>query len=253
MNLALVALLACIDIPFRWTPGQIEIPVSVNGRPPVRFVLDSGAEVSIVGSDLAQSLGATNGVDLDVGGVRLKKQNVMVMPLDNFKAQHRDIQGLIGYDFFADRVVTIDYAKRIVSACDRPPAHAARLPLEFVRRLPVVRVVLTLADGTRLPIRAMVDTGAQQAMIVRHPFAAAHGLLKASSPAPAAPSLLGPHQMLTMPTRSIAIGRWTLPQPSVKVFATGTTTETDALIGNDVLQHFRVTFDYARREMLLEE
>ena len=28
-------LAACVEIPFRWTPGQIEIPVSVNGRAPV--------------------------------------------------------------------------------------------------------------------------------------------------------------------------------------------------------------------------
>ena len=242
-------LAACVDIPFRWTPGQIEIPVSVNGRPPVWFILDSGAEVSIAGTDL----GVTGEVDLQVGAIRMPKQRVTVMPLANFKAQHRDIHGLIGYDFFAHRVVTIDYAKHLVSACDRPPPNATRVPLELSGRLPVVRVVLTLADGTRLPLRAMVDTGAQQAMMIRHPFAAAHGLLKMASAAPPSPSLLGPHEMLTIPTRSIGIGRWTLPQATVKVFATGTNAETDALIGNDVLRHFRVTFDYARREMLLEE
>src|SRR6185503_4402116 len=134
VRLAIVALVLaaagaharCVDIPFRWTPGQIEISVAVNGRAPVWFILDSGAESSIVGSDLARELrlsraphsarGFAHNVDLDLGGgLTLPNQDVMVMPLANFKAQHRDIQGLIGYDFFARYAVVVDYAKRIVS------------------------------------------------------------------------------------------------------------------------------------------
>jgi hypothetical protein len=30
------------EIPFSWTPGQIEMQVSVQGAPPVTFLLDTG-------------------------------------------------------------------------------------------------------------------------------------------------------------------------------------------------------------------
>ena len=238
----------CQDIPFRWTPGQIEVQVSVNHGPPAWFILDSGAERSIVRDDLG-----TNGraVTLQIGGVTLPNQDVMVMPLDNFKAQHRDIRGVVGYDFFASRAVTIDYAKKIVSACDtaRPSLGTIMLPLTFAGRLPVVPVALTLADGRELRLRAMVDTGASQLMIVRHPFASAHGVDgKATT---AAPSLYGPQSMKAVAARNIRIGPFTIETPSVQLFAAGSTTETDALIGNALLQRFRVTFDYPRRRLLL--
>ena len=246
--LVLSAAVVCQDIPFRWTPGQIEVQVSVNHGPPAWFILDSGAERSIVRDDFGTN---GRGVTLQIGGVTLANQDVMVMPLDNFKAQHRDIRGLIGYDFFASRAVTIDYAKKIVSACNaaRPPLGAVMLPLTFAGRLPVVPVALTLADGRELRLQAMIDTGASQLMIVRHSFASAHGV--DGKAAAAAPSLFGPASMKTVAARNIRIGPFTIETPSVKLFATGDTTETDALIGNALLQRFRVTFDYPRRRLLL--
>ena len=40
--------LFALDLPFRRTPGQIEVQASVNGRPPLWFVVDTGAEYSIL-------------------------------------------------------------------------------------------------------------------------------------------------------------------------------------------------------------
>lgn len=262
----------CIDIPFRWTPGQIEVRVSVNDREPVWFILDSGSEYSIIGSDLAQAIGVTtssrfgrdftSGIKLAIGGVTLRDQDLMVFPLANFKAQHRPIQGLVGYDFFDRYVVTLDYQKNTISACDRqsfgPHPQAVRVPLTFAGRLPVVPVVLTLADGRSLHLRAMVDTGAQAAMIVRYPFASAHDLLRTSARAPDAPSVQGLSlPMVRIPSREIAIGRWAIDVKAVQAHAapvgSGGFAETDALIGNELLREFRVTFDYARHRMLLEK
>jgi hypothetical protein len=43
-------------VPFRWTPGQIEVEVSVNGTAPEWFIVDSSAEYSILDDQLAQRL-----------------------------------------------------------------------------------------------------------------------------------------------------------------------------------------------------
>jgi len=259
----------CRDIPFHWTPGQVEIQVSVNGRPPRWFVLDSGAEWTVLGTDLANELGLrtrprlgrhfASGVRLDVGGVTLLDQDAMVMPLDNFKKQHRDIHGLIGYDFFASRAVTIDFEKHVVRACPapsfQPAADDVAVPMEFAGRLPVVPVTLTLADGRPLSLRAMVDLGAQQAMIVRYPYAEAHKLFEGSRDASPSPSLEGPRPMKSIATKRIAVGPIALEIPSVRLFGaptgSGGSGDSDALIGNELLQRSRVTFDYVHRRLLL--
>jgi len=271
LALASLATRPCVEIPFRWTPGQIEIQVSLNRRPPLWFILDSGAEYSVIGSDVAQAAGLqtskrlsrdfATGVILDIGGVTLRDQDVMVLPLNNFKAQHRDIHGLVGYDFFARAAVTIDYEKKVISACDaqafRADPHAAILPLTFAGRLPVVEVVLTLDDGTRLPLRAMVDLGAQIPMMVRYPFASAHDLLRSGSDPSTAPSVLGPRPIVRLPAQRITIGPWTIDSLAVEADSrpagAAGSTDTDALIGNDLLRHFRVTFDYSRRRLILEK
>jgi Aspartyl protease len=248
----------CAEAPFRWTPGQIEIEVSVNGRAPLWFILDSGAELSILRTDLADAAGRTN-VQLGIGGFTFTAPQVLVMPLDNFRQQHRDIRGVIGYDFFAARVVTIDYERRIVRHCPAAGFQAApddvAIPLAFAGRLPVVAATLTLADGRELPLRAMVDTGAQLPLIVRHPFADAHGLLRKATQAAPSPSLYGPQAMQWIATRSVRLGPVALDVASVKVFAasagSGGFTATDALLGNELLRRARVTFDYARRRLLL--
>ena len=259
----------CQDVPFHWTPGQIEIEVEVNGTKPRWFILDSGAEYSIIRSDMPAELGLqttprmsrdfASGVSFDINGIRLANQDVMVMALDNFRKQHRDIQGLIGYDFFVAHAVTIDYARRIVRRCDaasfRPAADDVAVPLEFSGRLPVVPAQLTLADGRTLKLRAMVDTGAQVPMIVRYPFAEAHKLFDGAGDTNASPSLNGPQAMKVIATKCVGVGPATLDVESVRVFGaptgSGGATETDALIGNELLRRSRVTFDYAHRRLLL--
>lgn len=267
--LAISAAAPCQEVPFRWTPGQLEIEVSVNGTPPRWFILDSGSEYSILRSDMPAELGLrttqrmsrdfASGVNFDIAGIRLANQDVMVMPLDNFKKQHRDIQGLIGYDFFASHAVTIDYANRTVRRCDaasfRPAADDVAVPLELSGRLPVVHAQLTLADGRTLRLRAMVDTGAQVPMIGRYPFAEAHKLFDGAGDANPSPSLFGPQAMKLIATKQVGVGPATLDVESVRVFGasrgSGGATETDALIGNELLRLSRVTFDYAHRRLLL--
>ena len=119
----------------------------------------------------------------------------------------------------------------------------------------MVHAVLTLADGRELTVRAMVDTGAQAPMIVRHPYAEAHGLLDEAKEANAGPSLFGPIAMKSIATRSVRVGPALLEEKAVRVFGTtngsGGFVETDALIGNELLRLARVTFDYAHRRLLL--
>src|SRR5262245_21936456 len=161
-------------VPFRWTPGQIEVEVSVNDGPPVWFIVDTGAEFSILGEELAGRLGLSlhprfgrqfaSGVSLRLGKVTMRNQDVMVFALESFRRQKRAIEGVIGYDFFARYVVSIDYAARTLSFYDpaayRAAPSATSIPIAFASRLVTVPVTITLEDDSKLEARVILDTGA---------------------------------------------------------------------------------------------
>jgi hypothetical protein len=257
-------------VPFKWTPGQIEVAVLVNGTP-ATFLLDTGAEYSVVSSRLAERLNLTveqrgssqfaGDVTLAVGDVVLRHPRVLVMPFDSYYARGRTIEGLVGYDFFARYVVTIDFKGTNLQIWEpsvfAPPKGAVSVPIEFAGRLPVMRSVLTLETGKSLDVRLMVDTGASQAVILRYPFTHAHGLFDLGGPASTAPSLAsGVRQLTEIPVRQIRMAKWTFPRPRVRAFAepvgSGGSTASDGLIGNDLLARFTLSVDYSRKRLLLQ-
>jgi len=259
-----------VAIPFKWTPGQIEIAVGVNGTP-ATFLLDTGSEYSIVSTRLAQALRLTtaprgardfaDGVTLKVGDVTLADQRVMVMPFDSYKARGRDIDGLVGYDFFAACTVRIDFAAKMLT-CWKPaafeaPPVAIEVPITFAGRLPVVAAVLRLPGDRRLDARLMVDTGASQAIFLRYPFANDHHLIDANGQRTSAPSLAdGTRSLIDVPVEQVSVAALTFDRPNVRAFAepvgSAASAATDGLIGNTLLSRYVVYVDYARQRLLFE-
>jgi predicted aspartyl protease len=259
-----------VTVPFAWTPGQIEVAVTVNGTP-ATFILDTGSEYSIVSTRLAQQLrlateprGARDfagGVTLGIGPLALADQRVMVMPFETYYARGRQIDGLLGYDVFDRFAVRIDWSAKTLTFWERgafmPPRAAVHIPIVFVGRLPVVAGTLRLADGRRLDARVMVDTGASQSIMLRHPFATAHGLFALATRETSAPSLAnGTRRLVEVPADELTIGAWTFDRPQVLAFTDPTgsagSTDTDGLIGNTLLSRFTLYVDYARKRLLFE-
>ena len=257
-------------VPFRWTPGQIEVAVLVNGAP-ATFLLDTGAEYSVVSSRLAERLGLTiekrgaaqfaEDVTLTVKDVVLRDQRVLVMPFDSYYARGRTIEGLVGYDFFARFTVKIDFKTHKLSiwepAAFTAPKGAVSVPIDFAGRLPVMPAVLTLDNGKSLDVNLMVDTGASQAVILRYPFSSQHGLLELGGAPSTAPSLAsGVRKLTAIPVRQIALAKWTFAKLRVQAFAepvgSGGYTTSDGLIGNDLLARFTLFVDYPRKRLLLQ-
>jgi predicted aspartyl protease len=271
--LASIGLLApaASRVPFVWTPGQIEIAVRV-GDVPATFLLDTGSEFSVVSSRLAAELGLqtsqehgrafADDIEIDIGGVRLPHQRVMVMPFDDYYARGRIIDGLIGYDLFARFTVGIDFRARALTIWDpstfRAPKAVIQVPITFAGRLPVVDAVLLQSERAKWPVQLMVDTGASQGIILRYPFANDHGLLDlANQKDTTAPSLTtGELRLREVPVEQVQLGAWTFDRPPVLAHAeprgSGAYTATDGLIGNALLSRFTLFVDYPRRRLLLQ-
>jgi hypothetical protein len=151
------------EVPFQLRDGLIWVDVSAANSPgPLHFLLDSGAEVSTINLRTIRSLGVKLGPPVPVNGVQTSgsgfwpqrvrakmagvalPRNMLAVDLSALAdACSMPVDGLIGADFFRDRVVQIDFQKHVVRLLDASEAKAVgsdSLPLELRRcgmRVPV--------------------------------------------------------------------------------------------------------------------
>lgn len=134
------------EFPFQFREGLlwVEVKVSLCDKP-LNFLLDTGASASVVNLSTARRLGLQLGAPVKVTGVgtsltgfwpaRLSaKANQIELPgkflaLDLSKlsgACSNSVDGLIGADFFCDRVVQIDYRGQKLRIFDAMPSSISR-------------------------------------------------------------------------------------------------------------------------------
>ena len=122
------------QVRFELAYGVPLVPVHLNGRGPFRFVLDTAASKTIVDSGLARELGLSLGPEtmglgaggllpvrltrigvLRVGELELRDLEVGVADLSGLsRVLGVRVEGILGYDFFAGAVLTIDYKRRVL-------------------------------------------------------------------------------------------------------------------------------------------
>jgi predicted aspartyl protease len=116
--------------------GALVVPVHVNGAGPFRFVLDTGATLTCVGSALSDSLALPEqrgaaGIGAGIGGtgrmrlVRLDSLRVGAavaagMTACSLELAHItdlgfDVQGLLGLNFLREFRVTLDFDRRVMT------------------------------------------------------------------------------------------------------------------------------------------
>ncbi len=157
--------------------GRLLVPVTINGQGPFRFVLDTGANRSVLTPQLAAHLGlsvSTNSrvtmtgvtgsasvptvlVDqLKVGDVELRHAQLPVAA-----SLSDDTSGTLGVDALADTRVLLDFATGRIQI---RKAHREALRDGFSRirgQCRFERLLIVRASVGRTPVAAVVDTGSQ--------------------------------------------------------------------------------------------
>lgn len=194
-----------VSLPFENQGGHILIPVSVNGRPPLRMVFDTGMPVRGVmlyegprvdslhlsfgtarvgvggaGGGGRREARLATGVTLRAGALEVGGSMAIVMPpTPQMSALH---DGIIGASLFQSLVVTLDHERGVMTLTRRPafaaPKGAAEVPLEVVGRVTYAPVSLVDTGGRSTPLRVVLDLGAMHAI----------SLNRRSSPAIALPA-----------------------------------------------------------------
>jgi predicted aspartyl protease len=150
-------------IPFAGQNNLIIIDARINGEGPFRMVLDTGSSAHVLNREIAERLGlriigpavadsgnqttpaeATEISELRIGELTFSNQRIFVTPLP----ASYPFDGLLGADLFKRFVVTIDFARAVVTLT--PPAQFSKPDTGEL-------VPLKLREGLIPEIKANVD------------------------------------------------------------------------------------------------
>lgn len=160
-----------LDIPFDFSRGAIGLDVTVNGTP-LFFLLDTGVDPSIIDHARAESLGLK--IHLQSGGEasgygESKSAAIFPTTLDglaiggrSFRALDalaadtsaisrgfgREIDGVLGFSFLADKIVLIDYDSQKVELLDHAADADSNVRPCHMRWM----TAMELLDGDNTPI-----------------------------------------------------------------------------------------------------
>jgi predicted aspartyl protease len=182
--------------------GLIFVNVSINDQP-MSFILDTGAEATVLNASRVSKLGlqglgtfATGagggdvvlsyvpGVTTKVGGATVEKQIVAAILLDDIeKMLGRPLDGILGYDFLSRFVIEIDYANSQMRLFDRAKYHhtgaGKPIPITLEDSTPFIDASVEIPKRGQLAGHFVLDTGCLCDVQLFTPFVDANKLLEA--------------------------------------------------------------------------
>jgi PDZ domain/Aspartyl protease len=269
------------EMPFELVDNRIIVSAQINGVGPIRLLLDTGADEGFVTNEAGRRLhllvtgeeeesgtgaatvrmGKTMVKELRIGQAVFRDLSMLLSSSDDFSNVFgsRSPDGVIGQRVFERYVVRVDYQKKLLTftppAQYAAPVDAKVVKFDLPRQIPVVDAEL---DGVRG--RFGVDTGARSSLLVYRPFAEKHKLREkygAHIEAVTGWGIGGPIRSLLLRSRDFSLAGFDVKGSVVRLSTLGSGATTSSsmagLIGPDILERFVVTFDYSRRQMLLEK
>jgi len=235
----------------------------------LRFVFDTGAGRTVIDRRVAARLGLKATEKSSIGGVGVGRVDVEVVK--NASLQLGDVRldgvdlnlvddvhanagtaGIIGYDLLCTSVVTLDYKQPsiVVTTPSAFQYHGKGdvLPLSFKGRWPYVRGVLKVPGIDPVTDDFLIDTGSEDA--VNHPvIRQSKGPLRETNTGAGGfgQSLRG----VVGPNEWFRIGSTTIPATQSGCCAGNE--DVNRQLGSAILSHFRITFNYPARQIILEK
>ncbi|MEO9485360.1 MAG: aspartyl protease family protein [Ekhidna sp.] len=183
-----------VEIPFERSNNLIIIPVTINKKVTLKFILDSSVEYSIlsqksIGDELGLNylrkirLGSTNGVtnfgysangaQLSLGAASTGTNHSMVVLETDFmnlsNAARTPVDGVIGYDLFGAFVVEIDYSDDMIILHPRssfePPRGYDEVPLDVVARKAYLPADIVFENWDEETKKFQIKTGATHTVL----------------------------------------------------------------------------------------
>ena len=164
------------DVKAKKVETRLSVDVAVNGRGPFRFIVDSGADTSVVGLGIARELQLPLGTPAILNGMTSRDQvdRVMVDELTLGPTTIRNLQlpalreydvggdGILGIDALVSKRLLMDFEKRLIKIEDASIRYIPQ-PGEIVvtARRQRGQLILTHVRAAGVPLDAVIDTGTE--------------------------------------------------------------------------------------------
>lgn len=260
------------DLKAREVSTRLNVDVRVNGRGPYRFVVDSGADTSVVGLRIAHDLelpmttpailNATtsrNVVDrVRVAGLTIGTSTIPDLELPALRESDVGGDGLIGIDALTEQRLMMDFEAHQVRVEDaRKPVKAVPGEIVVTARRIRGQLILTEVHAGNVALNAVIDTGSEVTignLALRDKLLGRHGTRFWTVQATGVTGVSIPLQMAII--SHLQLGPVTLQDvpiafadvPPFKLF--GLADEPSLLLGTDLLETFRrVSLDFRARKV----
>jgi predicted aspartyl protease len=268
---------ASVTVPFRLLNNHIYVQVTVNGKGPYTFLVDTGGH-TLIAPRTAKEAGltsvgesATSGAgektettgfaryrEIALGAVRLTDQTAFVTDIYDKSIEGIPVDGMLGFELFARFAVRIDYGAQTMTLWDftkfDPKDAGTPVPFVFYDHLPFVAGQI---DG--MPARFDIDTGSRSEVDLTSPFVARMNLRARYRPGISTITgwgVGGASRSYVVRIPSLALG--TVRADSIVAGLSeakaGSISDPnyEGNVGSGFLKRFVVTFDYSHKTMYLK-
>lgn len=262
-----------VAISLQLSRGRVLVPVRINGSSALAFMLDSGFSLTMISPQQAEALqlkrsgevtiagiagdeqaSVFGGATFDLSGATYTPSRLAALPSDG-RRQSRD--GILGSGFFRRYVLEID--SRAKSLKLHEPATFAYagageiLPLTFRHTTPIVQAVVRTPGGVDVKGGFEIDTGCDGLCLGRE-FVETHKLAPGATRSDTKRGVGGDAKVRTGQLPQLRLGKLIIENPEADFFLEGSPVDAGLAghIGMGILRHYRVIFDYSRRQMILE-
>ena len=182
-------------IPFDFRSNLIIISAQINGADTARFIVDTGVSYTIitdpavlchpmpssrtirmlgVGESGTLTASVSTGNTIRLGNLQADHSNLIILSEDLLRLSEYagvPIHGIIGYELFADLVVTLDFERQEIWFTEPGkyryrPRKGARHPITILDKKVYVDAISAGTAAHPLPLRVVLDTGAGQALLL---------------------------------------------------------------------------------------
>jgi hypothetical protein len=155
---------------------RLSVDVQVNGRGPYRFIVDSGADTSVVGVRIARGLQLPLGTPVVLDGmtnrnivdrVKVDEMTVGSSTIHNLELPAlREVDlggdGMIGIDALVQQRLMMDFEKHLIKVEDaRIPEHHEPGEIVVIARRNRGQLILTHVKAAGFDLDAIIDTGSE--------------------------------------------------------------------------------------------
>ncbi|MBX7124858.1 MAG: aspartyl protease family protein [Cyclobacteriaceae bacterium] len=184
-----------VYIPFELHNNLVVVPVILNGRLPLKFILDTGVRTTILtdrvfsdilnlrysrkytiagpGGEKLVDAFVTNNVAIHLPGVTGLGHAMLVLEEDYLELKNylgADVHGILGYELFSRFIVKIEYDRKVITLMTPEAFHPRRsfksMPMKVEDTKPYINAEAYVSDSVKIPLKLLVDSGASHGLVL---------------------------------------------------------------------------------------